>query len=135
MAPQAGVPRAPRDGDRSQEVGADDHMKRALAAEHYAPYREREPPLRKSAGRASRRRKRGGTTEPVPGAPARSRRQGCRERRATAIDPMRKAPTTTRREREPPSTTHRTERASRRCIRATTERHAVVSAAARPSQR
>ena len=40
MAPQAGAPRAPRDGDRPQADGADDHTQRVRAAEHYAPRRE-----------------------------------------------------------------------------------------------
>ena len=65
----------------------------------------------------------------------RHRRQRRRERRATANVPRVEAtaPTIARREREPPSTTH--ERASRCRGTTATERYAVASAAARPSQR
>ena len=45
------------------------------------------------------------------------------------------APTITRREREPSSTTHRAERASRRHGRAAAERRAAAGAVARPSRR
>ena len=74
-----------------------------------------EPPPRKSGGRAPRHRGRGGTTKPALGAPAQRRRQRRRERRATATAPRDEAtaPTTTRSEREPLSTTHRAELAGR----------------------
>ena len=52
-------------GDR-----ANDHTQRARAVEHYAPRAPRASRRRGSGGRAPRRRERGGTTEPAPGAPA-----------------------------------------------------------------
>ena len=84
---------------------------------------ESEPPPRRSDGRASRRRERGGTTEPTPGAPARVRRQRRRERRATATVPTGEATAiaTTRRERE-----HYAEKANRRLGRAAAERHTAA---------
>ena len=89
-----------------------------------------EPP-RKYGGRASRRRERGGTTKPAPGAPAGRRRQRRCARRATgtALREQATAPTTTRREREPLSTTNRAERTSCRHGRVAAERHAAESAA------
>ena len=70
-------------------------------------------------------------------APALRRRQQRRERHATATAPREEptAPTTTRRAREPPGTTHRAERASPRHGKSVAERHAAASAAARPSRR
>ena len=135
VAPQAGAPRAPRDGDRPQVDGTDDHTERVRVTEHYAPRQESEPPVQKSGGRESHHRERGGTTEPAPGPPAWRRRQGRRERRATATAPMKTAPTTTGREREPPNTTHRTKRARRRCEIAAADHQADDSSAARPSRR
>ena len=95
------------------------------------------PPPPKSGGRATRRRQCGGTTKPVPAAPAQRRRQLRCECRATPTTPREKAPapTTTRIECEPPGTTHYAESLSRHRGRAAAKRHATASAAARPSQR
>ena len=49
---------------------ANDDTQRARAIEHYAPRAPRASRRRGSGGRAPRRRERGGTTEPAPGAPA-----------------------------------------------------------------
>ena len=110
---------------------------RLAAAEHYAPRRESEPPQQKSGGQAPCRRERGETAKPALWAPARRHRQRRRERHATANAPSEEAtaPTTTCREREPPSVTHRAEGANRRQKRTVTERHAAASAAARLSRR
>ena len=90
-----------------------------------------------SGGRASRRRERGGKTKPAPGTPARRRRQWRRERRptATAARGEATAPTSTSRECEPLSATHRAERASRHRRRAAPERYAAARAATRLSRR
>ena len=65
-APQAAAPRTPSDGDRPQRGSdrAGDHTQRARAAERYAR-QKREPPPRKSGGRASHRRGCGSTIEPA----------------------------------------------------------------------
>ena len=93
-APQAAAPRAPRDGRCPQRGSerAGDCTQRARAAEHYVPCQESELPPWDRSGRASRRRERGGTTKPVPGAPARRCRQRRCERRATAPPKERNRP-------------------------------------------
>ena len=115
----------------------------SLRALHLAP-RERaaateapRPSVTPSRVRAPRRRERGYTAEPAPGAPAQRRRQRRRERRATATAPRGEAtaPTITRRDREPLSTTHRAKRASYCRGRAAAEHHAAASAATPPSRR
>ena len=96
---------------------------------HDAPRREREQLLWKSGGRVSRHRERGGTTKPALGAPAQRRRQGRRERRATATAPREEAPRRHHRERAHAMS------ASRRRVGAAAERDAAVGAVARPSGR
>ena len=136
MGQQEGTPRAPRDGDRPQEDGADDYTQRVRVAEHYSPRRESEALPRKSGGRTSRSPECSCTIEAALGAPAWRRRQGRREHRTTATAPREEstAPTTTRREREPPGTTRHAEGPGRRREREASELHSPTSAAARLSR-